>query len=89
MFTKLTFWLTGLNENNSSLDAQASTYKLLTGQHYQSIQPKLKHDHVVGWTAKEPYEFSRSVMSYAKSPLFNIKNNDLIYSSEFSERSIH
>lgn len=62
-FKQPTFWMTGLKENNFSLDAQANTYKLLTGPHYQSIQPTLKHSHKHGWAPKEPYEFARSVVT--------------------------
>jgi len=62
-FKAPTLWMTGLKENNFSLDAQAETYKLLSGRHYQSIQPKLRHSHKHGWTPKEPYEFARSVIN--------------------------
>jgi dienelactone hydrolase len=62
-FKKPTFWLTGLKENNFSLDAQANTYKLLTGQHLQSIQPTLRHSHPAGWAPKEPYFFAQAVIN--------------------------
>jgi len=90
-FKNPTFWLTGLKENNFSLDAQANTYKLLQGIHYQSIQPTLKHSHKYGWAPKEPYIFARSVLNHKLLPAFydekimneivsinvkNIQNND-------------
>lgn len=69
-FKKPTFWLTGLKENNFSLDAQANTYKLLPGEHYHSIQPKLKHSHKFGWAPKEPYEFANSIINNETIPYF-------------------
>ncbi len=72
-FKQPTFWLTGLKENNFSLDAQANTYKLLTGQHNQSIQPKLKHSHPAGWAPKEPYLFAQAVIN--KKPLVSFSQH--------------
>jgi len=62
-FKKPTFWLTGLKETHFSLDAQANTYQLLSGKQVRSIQPDLKHNHVAGWTPKEPYEFAKAVVN--------------------------
>ena len=70
-FKNPTFWLTGLKENNFSLDAQAKTYKLLHGQHVQSIQPKLKHNHPAGWAPKEQYEFAKAVINGDLLPNFS------------------
>ncbi|MGJ8691497.1 MAG: alpha/beta hydrolase family protein [Thalassotalea sp.] len=69
-FNKPTLWMTGLKENNFSLDAQANTYKLLPEKHYQSIQPKLKHSHKSGWAPKEQYEFAQSVIDNLTIPYF-------------------
>ncbi|MDO6489638.1 acetylxylan esterase [Colwellia sp. 6_MG-2023] len=69
-FKNPTFWMTGLKENNFSLDAQANTYKLLPGKHYQSIQPKLKHSHKYGWAPKEPYIFGQAVINNKPTPYF-------------------
>ena len=62
-FKKPTFWLTGLKERHFSLDAQASTYKLVSAEHIHSIQPALKHGHIAGWTPKEPYLFAQAVIN--------------------------
>jgi dienelactone hydrolase len=67
-FANPTFWLTGLKEAHFSLDGQANTYKLLTVEHVQSIQPDLKHGHNAGWKPQEPYLFAQKV----------IKNNPLV-----------
>ena len=69
-FKNPTLWMTGLKENNFSLDAQADTYKLLNGEHYQSIQPTLKHSHKHGWAPKEPYDFAHSVLKHKAMPTF-------------------
>jgi len=69
-FNNPTFWLTGIKENNFSLDAQANTYKLLNGLHFQSIQPKLKHSHGAGWAPQEPYEFALAVINGKSLPSF-------------------
>ncbi len=70
-FKNPTFWLTGLKETHFSLDAQANTYKLLSGKQVRSIQPDLKHNHVAGWTPKEPYEFARAVINGQPLPSFS------------------
>jgi len=70
-FKNPTFWLTGLKETHFSLDAQANTYKLLSGKQVRSIQPDLKHNHVAGWTPQEPYEFARAVINGQPLPSFS------------------
>lgn len=70
-FTAPTLWLTGLKENNFSLDVQAQTYRLLNGQDYQSIQPSLKHSHKAGWAPQEPYLFAQSVINQQQWPTFS------------------
>lgn len=80
-FNKPTLWMTGLKENNFSLDAQANTYKLLPNAHYHSIQPKLKHSHKHGWAPEEPYEFARSVVNNKEIPYFydqKVSNSSVI-----------
>jgi len=69
-FKNPTFWLTGLKETHFSLDAQANTYKLLSGKQVRSIQPTLKHNHIAGWTPKEPYEFAQAVVNEQPLLLF-------------------
>lgn len=66
-----TFWLTGLKENNFSLDVQAKTYRAVGGIHQQSIQSNLKHSHPAGWTPKEPYAFAQAVISGQGLPVFH------------------
>lgn len=70
-FTKPSLWMTGLKENNFSLDVQAKTYRLVSGQHYQSIQPDLKHSHKAGWAPKEPYLFAQAVINNQRWPTFS------------------
>lgn len=70
-FTGPTFWMSGLKENNFSLDAQANTYRLLTGQHRVSIQKDLRHSHIHGWAPKEPYIFAQSVINGHSLPIFS------------------
>lgn len=70
-YTAPTLWLTGLKENNFSLDAQANTYRLVSGAHYQSIQENLKHSHKAGWAPVEAYQFAQSVIGNKNWPSFS------------------
>lgn len=78
-FNKPTFWLTGLKEAHFSLDGQAETYKLLTAENIQSIQPTLKHGHGAGWTPQEPYLFAQKVIN--NKALVNFNQQEMLVNS--------
>jgi len=57
-----TMWITGLGEQDFSLIQQAKTYKGVSGLRTVSIQEKLEHGHVSGWSAPDSYAFARRVV---------------------------
>lgn len=64
-----TLWLTGLNDQHFSLDAQAQTYEPLSGPTAVSIQEDLMHGHGAGWNVNEPYRFAQAVVANKPLPL--------------------
>tara|TARA_B110000046_G_scaffold186011_1_gene231333 strand:- start:1797 stop:3050 length:1254 start_codon:yes stop_codon:yes gene_type:complete len=87
-FNQPTLWITGLKESHFSLDAQASTYKLLNS-HYQSIQPNLKHNHPAAWTVVEAYEFARAIIHDKPLPIFSnqsVKENKVSIEYKYTDK---
>lgn len=59
-------WLTWRKDKHFALDAQASSYKQLTGDYSVSIKPGINHGHKAGWGQPESYFFAKQMVRQGK-----------------------
>lgn len=59
-------WLTWREDKHFALDAQANSYKQLTGDYSVSIKPGINHGHKAGWAQPESYFFAQQMVRQGK-----------------------